>query len=269
MNYRQNDERKRNVRFPSRPFPKRFAGSSSFCTPPPLFIFPLSHPSSQSLLLLTDDLVLFNNPADPMASSMLHFTQTTKDPHNTEFTLNPDGPLTIKVYTELPLKEFTANTTIVDVVIMDQVMAMNDSIMLMSGRPKPKSSEGPILHHQRVERVGEMDFYTFSERTPKVRLRGREAECNMPEYLERIGYGKKRRFIASSGCAYTWVDFRLKLDDKREVGRYYPRKSKGLFGAKQPAYLELERERIADIGDIGFTLVCMLHESGKHAHVHV
>ncbi|KAJ3799972.1 hypothetical protein GGU11DRAFT_457156 [Lentinula aff. detonsa] len=203
-------------------------------------------------------------------STMLRFSQTTKDPHNTEFTLHPDGRVAIKVYTDLPLKEFTANTTTVDVVTMDEVVTMNDSMnMLTSGRSKPKSGDGPILHHQRVERVGEMDFYSFSERTPKVRLRGTEEERNMLEYLERNGYGKKRRFIASSGCAYTWVDFRLKLDDKREVGRYYPRRSKGLFGAKQPAYLELERERIADIGDISFTLVCILHESGKNAHVHV
>ncbi|KAJ3935804.1 MAG: hypothetical protein NXY57DRAFT_392315 [Lentinula lateritia] len=204
-----------------------------------------------------------------MGSSMLHFSQTMKDPHNTEFTLNPDGRVAIKVYTELPLKEFTSNTTIVDVVTMDEVMTINDSILIMSGRPKPKSGEGPILHHQRVERVGEMDFYTFSERIPKVRLRGMEEERNMSEYLQQHGYGKKRRFIASSGCAYTWVDFRLKLDDKREVGRYYPRKSRGLFGAKRPAYLELERDQIVDIGEIGFTLVCVLHEADKHAHVHV
>ncbi|KAF8830439.1 hypothetical protein HHX47_DHR2001172 [Lentinula edodes] len=184
------------------------------------------------------------------SSSMLHFSQTMKDPYNTEFTLNPDGRVAIKVYTELPLKEFTANTTIVDVVTMDEVMTINDSILIMSGRPKPKSGEGPILHHQRVERVGEMDFYTFSERIPKVRLRGMEEERNMSEYLQQHGYG-------------------LKLDDKKEVGRYYPRKSRGLFGPKRPAYLELERDRIVDIGEIGFTLVCMLHEADKHAHVHV
>lgn len=65
------------------------------------------------------------------------------------------------------------------------------------------------------------------------------------------------------------IQFRLKLDDKREVGRYYPRKSRGLFGAKRPAYLELERDQIVDIGEIGFTLVCVLHEADKHAHVHV
>ncbi|KAJ3773556.1 hypothetical protein FB446DRAFT_771732 [Lentinula raphanica] len=190
------------------------------------------------------------------SSSMLQFYQTTKDPHNTEFSLHPDGRVSIKVYTELPFKEFTANTTIVDLVMMDEVVPKNDSMnMFTAESAKRKSGEGPILHHQRVERIGEMDFYSFSERTPKVRLRGMGGERNMSEYLERNGYGKKRRFVAASGCAYNWVDFRLKLDDKREVGRYHPRKSKGLFSARQPAFLELDREWIADIGEISFTLL--------------
>ncbi|GAV99519.1 hypothetical protein LENED_000979 [Lentinula edodes] len=59
-----------------------------------------------------------------------------KDPYNTEFTLNPDGRVAIKVYTELPLKEFTANTTIVDVVTMDEVKGPSSIIRESRGSAK-------------------------------------------------------------------------------------------------------------------------------------
>ncbi|KIK68532.1 hypothetical protein GYMLUDRAFT_35972 [Collybiopsis luxurians FD-317 M1] len=203
------------------------------------------------------------------ATPMLRFSQSSKDYHNTEFTLDSDGRVAVKVRTELPLKEFTANTTVIEMVLMEE---MSRPIMVdePATQLRTKSGEGPITHHQRVERVGEIDFYTYSEREPKVRLRGTEGEREVSEYLERNGTGKKRKFNAShTGCAYTWADFRLRLDDKREVGRYHPRKSRGLFGAKHPAYVELEREQITDIGEIILTLVCMLHELNRHAHLYV
>jgi len=201
---------------------------------------------------------------------MLRFIQSTKDHHNTEFILEPDGQVAVKVHTELPLKELTANTMTIDVVKMDEVVGMPNIDLLMSHISKVEGA-GAVMHHQSVERIGEMAFHTYSERMPKVRLmRGKERDMDMSEYLERNGYGKKRRFVASpSGCAYTWSDFRLRLDDNREVGRFYHRKSRGLFSTKHPAYLELENEQIMDIGEIVLTLVCLLHESAKHAHVHV
>jgi len=67
------------------------------------------------------------------------------------------------------------------------------------------------------------------------------------------------------------MQFGLLLDDKREVGRYNPRKSK-LFGSTKSAHLELvndDEQIIEDIGEIVLTLTYMLHESGKNAHIHV
>lgn len=115
---------------------------------------------------------------------MLRFLQSTKDHHNTEFILDPDRTISVKVHTELPLKEMSVNTTTIDVVKMDEVVGMPNLELLRS-----KSEDGRVMHHQSVERVGEMDFHAYSDRTPKVRVRGNKKEYELSEYLERNGYG--------------------------------------------------------------------------------
>jgi len=99
----------------------------------------------------------------------------------------------VKIQTELPLKEFSSNTTVFDVVRMDKVDRMNDTSMLVinpsDGVDKTKMDAHPVMHHQRVDRVGQMSFYTFSDRKPKVLLEGKEGEWDIGNYLQRNGYG--------------------------------------------------------------------------------